>query len=1319
MDRLSLSEAILGYLELSDGTGSVPFQRSVVDLFKLLTLDAGEDERPVWLRVRAELMSAADSTKRLGPLRRAREVVRLVHDVVLPAYRRHHQDLLAHLRDVDLFTPLFLVRCYEESLRLGSDLETLTDPLADSSTDQLAARVVGALNDFLGHRPVAVLENRQAAQPYSHERVCPIPIYRRGVGSDDGPYSSLLERTLSILQSAPASILESASMDLDLLDELAVDPRAYDHGHPVNQRPGYQFGEWDPDTIDQRGRYRRFVLRRMILQALLEWMGRFEDSRVDAEHEAAAALAGTMLLASGISGWGPGAFSSEVSLATLVPRVAAYRDEFYRHLLDNEKGTRGDRLREEAQRLRQPFGGVRSSLNQFVARERAEQLQRDRLALLFARMGYPEASRAQAARIDVPSTRIRAQIECLIESSRHFALCGDVVAATDRMVEAEELLYRGIECGAMVDPWNILGFAGNFHRFQSVEDSVNDARVDVLLGTVQSIFDGYALAQREAAVIGDEATLVRLEERWEPLVAWWDRFATVEVSGVRRVSGGESRRAAQFVAKGLAEWRLGGTQTGDVAFWRERASQFTSTQSFGLVVRALIEKEDALSSMALLMQWLSVVDQVPLDHAGHSFHDLSLRWMARVVGYAASSTPMPSRTGSAPVDPAELATKFLDYLEANAEELWSVPRLGDDGNRDVPGQEGDDLFSAAYEGVTYRDQTDDGVEGSLAGSESRPSAEAITEAEQLMRRLRFIGTVSRLWYLASQRSIFEAPARRTRLASWIDRAAQNKRDLAQLLSHLEKRVITPPSGGRESLMEFERQSSIRETLVAKTIYISMETSHALRSMTALHWALTGQEEFAGLADPWEPVMAKFESQARFGDQSTARGMLGDFMHAVAVAPLMYVAADKGGRPTAIGPARYAREAIRMLAGLFPLIGEFRGARDLLDAILQAEHQQSFRGTQVQVSEFDTVFRDVFERVMVRLARLLSEWEQTRDNDLLAMNVVHRVVDHFSVIWNRHTSMVRISEVETLRTKKSWQAFRSFVKKYGRDWFSQAFLSEANLGGVLRQGPLEFLEQQLEDGDGPELSIVRAIRSGKITAESAAEHLGFVARVVLENYDEYRDYNSTTPQSDYGDNLHLLIDLLAHKVEFERHRWSQEPSYIAHSVLLKEGRFGLAAIVREDFDRRTTLLARSLLSQLESTEERCGFRLQSIRGRLAEGFVGPLRLDEVLALAEKSLPHEGQDRPRGADQRQAFASLVESLDEWTMQQHGAGIDAPDWLRRLEACVDNVLDAREGRVLDYEDLLPTVREPAAVTWEEFLSQVEDLDGESTESAPSGPA
>ena len=74
--------------------------------------------------------------------------------------------------------------------------------------------------------------------------------------------------------------------------------------------------------------------------------------------EAAAVLAGTILMASGTTGNGPGCHNSDVTLSNLLPHIAAYRDQFYEELLARTTGPHGDRLRAESQRTRQPFGGA-------------------------------------------------------------------------------------------------------------------------------------------------------------------------------------------------------------------------------------------------------------------------------------------------------------------------------------------------------------------------------------------------------------------------------------------------------------------------------------------------------------------------------------------------------------------------------------------------------------------------------------------------------------------------------------------------------------------------------------------------------------------------------------------------------------------------------------------------------------------------------------------------------------------------------------------------------------------------------------------------
>src|SRR5690606_16344506 len=132
-------------------------------------------------------------------------------------------------------------------------------------------------NDFVGVRPVAILENDRKTEPYAHEYFRPIPLYIDGAGPAVGPYHDLIERTIAFFRETPAAILRDAYFDLGQLEELALDLRAHDHTHPVNKRTNYMFGEWDPHQIDNKGRYRRFVVRKVILDALLNWMAARTD----------------------------------------------------------------------------------------------------------------------------------------------------------------------------------------------------------------------------------------------------------------------------------------------------------------------------------------------------------------------------------------------------------------------------------------------------------------------------------------------------------------------------------------------------------------------------------------------------------------------------------------------------------------------------------------------------------------------------------------------------------------------------------------------------------------------------------------------------------------------------------------------------------------------------------------------------------------------------------------------------------------------------------------------------------------------------------
>ena len=212
-----------------------------------------------------------------------------------------------------------------------------------------------------------------------------------------GRYHDLISRALSILEGIDSSLQFESMFDPALLEELAVDPRAYDFDHPVNKRPNYLFGQWDLGKLDNAGRCRRFVLQQVSLDAMMERIEhRGSLPYEEMLFEAAAVLAGTVLMGSRISGNRPEAHDSSVTLSSLVQQIAVYRDTFYERLLAQMQGPHAERLQAEAQAVRQPFGGVRQHFNQHLARRRAEQLQHVHLAELFARMGYTEAAQRQA-----------------------------------------------------------------------------------------------------------------------------------------------------------------------------------------------------------------------------------------------------------------------------------------------------------------------------------------------------------------------------------------------------------------------------------------------------------------------------------------------------------------------------------------------------------------------------------------------------------------------------------------------------------------------------------------------------------------------------------------------------------------------------------------------------------------------------------------------------------------------------------------------------------------------------------------------------------
>lgn len=1230
-------QALLGYLNFAEGRPDPRFQKQLNDVYAAC---ADADERAPWEALlhtlRAHLRHLhAEGSAAFRDVTQAEAVLRLAFEAVLPAYRAHHRDLLAHQTNAALWQPFFLARVCEAVLSQRGPWD---------ETERIVTGGLRQLNDFVGHRPVAVLETRQRGEPYAHERVRPVPLFLRGAGVACGRYHDLLVRALHVLETTDPALCAEACFDPALLDEFAFDPRGYDFAHPADKRPNYAFGEWDPHHLDGQARYRRFVVRQLLLDGLLERVETTPDLPCDELlTEAAAVLAGAVLMAAGVSGAGPQTYDSTTNLSSLVPRIARYRDAFYVGLLDQVGGSHGERLRREAETLRQPLGGARQHLNQFFARQRALQMQKRLLALLLARLGYPAASRRQAAHLAPASARLLTEMHLLLTTAELRIDLDQLDRAAEQLSRVEDLLKRGIDCGALADPWNVLGFQGLFPRFQSMEDSVRDTRIDELIQVVERTFRvstrllGEAAA-RGIALPGDPAADVRR------LATWWDHFATTSVADVPHVRGAEAARSAERLAAALTEWRARGAAAADLAFWRGQHEHLATPEAFALVIAALLEKRDFRAAMALLMTWIGRAGEVPLAEGEHSFHDLALRWMLAVCRTVIEE-PDTTRRDEA----LTLIGKFFDYLEANAEVWWEVPRLDplEIGTPAAPAPAADDdaTYDAAYEEMTYQDSTDDDVEAEVLDVMPQQDFDLAAEAERLEPRLNFLATVARLWGVAARAARgANGPA-----VGWFAQARANHGQLLQLLDAIHAHPIPRPSGSFESMVEYDRRRVIKERLTGQLIATCLE--HAL-AVGALQGA-TAQTGPGLQGAAWEPILQELEQAVLARDAERTRTLLTAFGAAFQGEPLLVTPLAQGGSPRLILRAALAQTVLRALAVSLPRLGLLRETYELLKLTRAMEAAQPLAGP--RATEFDRLYQLGLQAVVEAVADAARRERIEPDRLVEALSTLARP---FLEIWQEHSMALRVSALEILGSDADWHRLVHFVQTYGRDLFTPRFLALANLRAVLHRGAGAYLDHLRKAAlEGEAMRLGEDLGRG-IDRADAERLLTVLVQALIEGYAHYLDYDRTTAQSDDGANLHQLLDFLRLRASYERTAWRLRPLNLIHEVLARHDG-AAAALWRDQVQQFTRWPAQQHLQELARLEKKHGIRLATVRDRIEEHFVRPMALDRLCALVEPALRQAREHLDRDES-----TPLEEELRPYADTPTGAGLEAPAWLARLE-------------------------------------------------------
>lgn len=1295
----NLVRDVLGYLNFSGGTPDPKFQGQVNTLFASLEGSDRADE------LGELLLEQLDTLERESPAfsdsRQARAVINLALHT-LAAYRRHHADLLFHLNDEDFQQPFFLARVFEAVLAQGAPWQ---------EEKRIVPAALDQLNDFLGYRPLAVLENGRFTEPYAHERFRPVPLYLEGAGIACGVYHDLIDNTLKLLAETPADLLAGSHFELAALSELALDVRAHDHTHPMNKRTNYMFGEWDPHTIDNRGRYRRFVVRKIVLDALLDWMSVQDDlAPQERLHDAAGVLCGTILMASAISGSGPGTHDSTVTLTTLLPKVARQRDAFYSRLLERAQGDRRKRLVHEAELTRQPFGHVRQHLNIALARYGAKQIQHRHLAYIYAHLGFPDASREQVAVIPSVSARFECEIQCRLSAAHTLVGRGDPAGALRYLEEIEDLLWRGVECGALIDPWNIIGFQGQFPLFASREDSIADERAETLLSVIGQTFEVYTTALGEAAVQEDHNLHQKLSARFRELAERWDRYATTMVEGLPSVAGMQSWESAEQLSGVLAKWRAAGEAAGDISFWREHVDKFRSAAAYGQVVDALLLKRDLVAARGLLMQWLGEVDEVGFQAGAQSLELLLSRWLQLVL----------VADDSSPSDRWPLVRSLFDYLEANAGEHWDVPRwdgeqpdvreepshgdeAGDAGEHDLdedaPADDEDDLYSAAYDGVVYRDSAADGLAGETMdwgpiGFGQPSDLETQFYDQDLESRLAFQTELAELWQMvgaalspksgrsksASTPDDSHAGERLETLESWLRQVRRNQERLTILMEAVWREPITQPTGDAESNIEYDRQMQWKLALLHAIVAAHVDCQQAQlclsSALPAPRASQFGNDRDRRLASLYRAIFR--------GDLSSVRRILPTVLADLVHNPLLYVPLDNGGHPEEYCEARALHTVLRVLLIQLPRLGLLREAFVVLKTAFRME-RVSRPGGQA-VTEFDSLFRIALGSSLECLVKSSQAWRSGDFDDEELIDVVGEFVERYLKIWLKHSRTMRISSVESLKSKSVSAGIREFIEQYGDDLFQPRLLTPANLRTNEQAGSVVDQLAEEEDPLHP-IGLLEDLRRGVLDREDVEAHLELIYSIILDKFDRFVEYSTTTTQSDYGEMLYSLLDFLRVEVAYERDSWNLLPVKIAHEQLAAAGRQEAALMWEQMFESNTSEMADQHIDALERLEQRHGMRLPSIADHLQERFIKPLAVNRIVALVPAAMEDAKHGRPESA----AFAALRATLEDYLEATASSSGELPRWVREIEQEIDTVENRHQEITLKPEsaDLLPQRR------------------------------
>ena len=500
-------------------------------------------------------------------------------------------------------------------------------------------------------------------------------------------------------------------------------------------------------------------------------------------------------------------------------------------------------------------------------------------------------------------------------------------------------------------------------------------------------------------------------------------------------------------------------------------------------------------------------------------------------------------------------------------------------------------------------------------------------------------------------------------------------------------------------------------LLEATVQTAVETAAAVRSLAAIQARLPElpKGSLGPTADipAWEAVAIRLERSVANGDGGAVRRLLPMFIKLFGQEPLLVCPPSDGGTPTQAIRAQIAQQMMQSLLTRLPRLGLLRETYHLTRLARQMERNEVPEGR--RVSSFDVIFRTAVTGTVDAVLSAARDWGDDAAEDGPLAAALQQISESYQKLWLEHSQTLRLSSLEVVLDRDDWDELREFITRYGGDLFTVRFVTLSNVRGVLAQGAADWLEREAVQGDSDtRTKLLDDWEEGKLDKPKTAQLFEIVLNSLVEHYDEYRDYNTTTTQSDYGENLYILLDFLRLKAGYDRYAWRLRPLILAHEVLCKRGYDRLAAKWRVFVAERTSRLAQELLTDLAQREGEHAIRLRTIRDRLEERFVMPLKIDQAAGRVARAALAARDGQPEGNG---AFRGLLAAIQPLAETPVGVGLDIPVWIRRLEEELRKVRytepededgDRREDSPQD-DSSAPQVR----LDFDEFRRQIRDWD------------